>query len=253
MSLDSKLQGKLALVTGGSRGIGRAIALALADEGATVAVNYRIQESTARSVVAAIQQSGGQASAFQADLTDRDEVEHLFQQVDEMLGGLDILVLNAGQVGRGTVQEISDEEWSDVLDVNLRGAFHCVRVAVPRLIARGGGSIITISSDVAKLGGRTTGVHYAASKGGLVAMMLTLARQLAPYGIRVNDVAPAEIQTDMLAQRSEDSRNKARQKIPLGRLGMPEDVAPAVVFLASDSAKFITGISLDINGGLHLA
>lgn len=253
MPLDTGLQDKVALVTGGSRGIGRAIALALADEGAAVAVNYRVQESAARSVVATIEQSGERALAVRADLTDGDEVEQLFQQVDETLGGLDILVLNAGQVGRGAVQDIRDEDWANILDVNLRGAFQCIRTAVPRLIARGGGSIITISSDVAKLGGRTTGVHYAASKGGLVAMMLTLARQLAPYGIRVNDVAPAEIQTDMLAQRSEESRDKARQKIPLGRLGTPEDVAPAVVFLASDSAKFITGISLDVNGGLHLA
>lgn len=252
MTLNTDLQGKVALVTGGSRGIGRAITLALAGEGAAVVVNYRAQEAAARSVISLVQQAGGRAVACRADLTRAGEVDHLFQQIDETFGGLDILVLNAGQVGRGPVQEISDEEWTQVLDVNLSGAFYCLRAAVPRLIARGGGSIITISSDVAKTGGRTTGVHYAASKGGLVAMMLTLARQLAPYGIRVNDVAPAEIQTDMLAQRSAESLAGARNKIPLKRLGTPEDVAPAVVFLASEAARFITGISLDVNGGLHL-
>jgi len=243
----------VALVTGGSRGIGRAISLALAREGVNVAVNYRAQKSAAESVVAAIEQDGGKAVALQANLSHKPQIEWMFQHIDETFGGLDILILNAGQVGRGAVEEISDEEWSTVIDVNLGGAFNCLRAAVPRLIARGGGSIITISSDVAKLGGRTTGVHYAASKGGLVAMMLTLARQLAPYGIRVNDVAPAEIQTDMLAQRSQESRENARQNIPLKQLGAPEDVSPAVVFLASDAARFITGVSLDVNGGLHLA
>lgn len=253
MPIATGLAGKVALVTGGSRGIGRAISLALAREGVNVAVNYRAQKSAAEAVVAAIEQDGGKAVALQANLSHKPQIEQLFQHIDETFGGLDILILNAGRVGRGAVEEISDEEWSTVIDVNLGGAFNCLRVAVPRLIARGGGSIITISSDVAKLGGRTTGVHYAASKGGLVAMMLTLARQLAPYGIRVNDVAPAEIQTDMLAQRSQESRETARQKIPLKRLGAPEDVSPAVVFLASDAARFITGVSLDVNGGLHLA
>ncbi len=250
--METGLTDKVVLVTGGSRGIGRAIALAFAAEGASVAISYHIRREAAEAVVGEIRRREGRAAAFQADLASPANTHALFDAVDETFGGLDVLVVNAGQVGRGQVHELTEAEWQHILNVNLSAAFRCVQLAVARLLARGGGTIITVSSDAAKRGGRATGVHYAASKGGLLAMSYTLARQLARHRIRVNDVAPAEIQTDMLADRASENLDLVRQRIPLGRLGAPEDVARAVVFLASEAAAFITGVSLDVDGGLHL-
>jgi NAD(P)-dependent dehydrogenase (short-subunit alcohol dehydrogenase family) len=253
MPQQGSLSEKVALVTGGASGIGASIAKRLASDGISTVINYRSQEEQATALVQQICESGGVAAAVQADLKHTSEVDSLVDQVVNMYGGLDILVVCAGIVGRGAVQDITDDDWSNTIEINLAGAFRSIRSAVPHLIERGGGSIVTVSSDAGKFGGRATGVHYAASKGGMIAMTMTLARQLAPFSIRVNDVAPAEIQTGMLASLSEEHLSKVRKKLPLGRLGRPEDVSEAVAYLASDSASFITGISLDVDGGLHLS
>ena len=242
---------RVALVTGGSVGIGRSIAEALGQAGADVAVNYRTHAAEAEQVAAAIRSLGRQAIAVHADVRDTAAVEAMMAEVAATLGGLHILVNNAGVAGPGLLAEIGDDDWDLILDVNLKGSFLCCRAAVPRILAAGGGSIINVGSNAGRTGGTPHQVAYAASKAGLDGLTKALSRELVRQGVRVNCVAPTTVGTEMvLGRASAEELVERTQSIPLGRFGQPEEVAAAVVFLADDAAAAaVTGQTLYVNGG----
>jgi len=247
--LSESLAGRVALVTGGSRGIGRATCLALAGRGAAVAVHYRLQAQAAQEVVAQITNEGGKAFAFQADLSDSAAASHLVAQAVATLGRVDILVNNAGEMTDSAVVDMSDELWERALTVNLTSAFRCARACIPGMKARQWGRIINVSSQVAYTGS-TNHAHYAAAKSGLLGFTYSLAKELGTSGITVNLVAPGRITTDMLLERMAGREEEWLKQTPMGRIGDPEEVAAAIAFLASDAASYITGANLHINGGL---
>lgn len=242
------LSGKRALVTGGARGLGRACALRLAEAGATVGV-VDIDLEGAHETAAAC--PGG--LAFQADLADPDAILRMAAKVHESLGDLDILINNAGIVAyaRG-VAGFSLEEWDRVLDVNLRGTVWVCRAFIEGMKRRRNGRIINFSSLAARVGGIEAGLHYAASKAGLIGVTRTLAKECGPYGITVNAIAPGIIATETVLRFLAGREQEYAAQSLLGRLGTPEDVANAVLFLASPLASYITGIVLDINGGMYM-
>jgi NAD(P)-dependent dehydrogenase (short-subunit alcohol dehydrogenase family) len=247
-----RLSGKVVLVTGASRGIGRAIALACAHEGADVAVNYVTRPEQAREVAGEIGRLGRRAVAISADVADRQQVEAMFAQIWQELGGLDVLVNNAGIETIVPLLDLTDEQWQRVTDVNLKGSWLCAQVFARRLIVAGrGGAIVNLGSIQAGLAlpGRT---HYAPTKRGVEALTRNLATELAPHGIRVNCIHPGVIQTDMTRWVIDDPQvlPAVLDKIPLHRPGQPEEVAPAAVFLASDEASYITGQCLYVDGGM---
>lgn len=244
-----KLASKIALVTGGSRGIGAAIAIELAREGCDVAVNYATHSERAEEVVNQILELGRKAVAVQADVSDHDQVQRMMARTVEELGDIDILVNNAGIIRRGSSVEHTLEEWERVLRVNLWGTFNCSKEVVPRMLERGRGKIVNISSIAGKVGDVASAPSYGSSKGAMNALTKSLARELAPHGINVNAIAPHAIETEMSAEWPDEKRRQIVSEIPLRRLGQPEEVAAAVVFLASEGAGFITGEILDINGG----
>ncbi len=244
-----KLRGKVALVTGAGRGIGRAIAEALAQEGADVAladVDLHAAQAAGQEIS---ERWGRTALAAQMDVANLEEVRAVFQSVVERFGRLDILVNNAGIIRRGTLEDHRDEDWEKVMAVNLKGTYYCSREAAQVMKKQGGGRIINISSVAGKVGDITSAPSYGPSKGAVNTLTKSLARELAPYGITVNAVAPHAIETEMSAEWSEERRKAVVAQIPLGRLGRPEEVAAAVVFLASPEAGFVTGEILDVNGG----
>ncbi len=240
---------KVALVTGASRGIGRAVALELARAGAAVAVNYTASEGPAREVVREIEQMGGKAIPVRFDVADPEAVARGVKEVEEALGAIDILVNNAGITRDGLLVRLKDEDWERVLSVNLRGAFLVTRAVLPGMMKRRYGRIINISSVVA-FSGNPGQTNYAASKAGLVGFSRSLALEVARRGITVNVVAPGLIETDMTAALPEKAREALLSRVPMGRAGTPQEVAHAVVFLASDRASYITGTVLHVNGGL---
>ncbi|MCR4392639.1 MAG: 3-oxoacyl-ACP reductase FabG [Candidatus Acetothermia bacterium] len=239
---------RVALVTGGARGIGRAIALALAKEGADLVVSD-VDLAGARTVAGEIQAIGRQALAVRADVSLLSDVQVLFKKTVDEFGRLDILVNNAGIIRRGSLEDHSDEDWEKVLAVNLRGTYYCSREAARIMKRQGSGRIINISSVAGKVGDITSAPSYGPSKGAVDVLTKSLARELAPFGVTVNAVAPHAIETEMSAEWSEERRQAIISQIPVGRLGKPEEVAAAVVFLASPGAAFITGEILDVNGG----
>jgi 3-oxoacyl-[acyl-carrier protein] reductase len=248
------LSGKVALVTGGSRGIGAACCRLLAHAGCDVAVNFRRNGAAARSVVEEVTAQGRKALAVGADVADPMRVGLMLEQVVQELGGLDIVVSNAGIWTRGDIDTMTDADWARMMAVNLTGAFHVARASVGHLRARGkGGSIVFIASTAGQRG-ESNHSHYAASKGGLIAMTKSLAVELAPHGIRVNAVSPGWIRTDMTKPylRPERIDESLKEPIPLGHPGEPEDVAGPVVFLASPLARHMTGAVLNVNGGAVL-
>jgi 3-oxoacyl-[acyl-carrier protein] reductase len=247
----SALAGKVAVVTGSSRGIGRAIALELARHGASVVINYHSNASAAEEVVALIREQGGQAVAVQADVSSAGQAEHLVEATLEAYGTVDILVNNAGITRDTLLMRMSEEDWDAVLDTNLKGAFHCVKAVQRTFLRKRGGRIISISS-VAGVMGNAGQANYAAAKAGLIGFTKSVARELGSRNITANAVAPGFVETDMTNALPEGVIEAARAQIPLGRLGQPEDVAALVAFLASDAAAYITGQVICVDGGLAM-
>jgi len=245
------LKGKKALVTGGSRGIGRGIVLALAEQGADVAVNYHSKIKEAKEAVAAVEALGQESFAVQADVSQKDQVNKMFAQVKEKWGRLDILVNNAGILSFAPFEQITEQQWDQIMAVNLKGQFLCSQEAV-KLMSQGA-KIINIASIAS--GGVGIGfsniAHYTASKGGVVALTESMAVDLAGRGININAVAPGVIATDMTKGMLADEKTKAglMARIPKKRVGQPKDIGAAVAFLASDEADYIDGATLYVDGG----
>jgi 3-oxoacyl-[acyl-carrier protein] reductase len=242
-------EGRIALVTGAARGIGKAIAEVFAGENACVIINdIREKEDLAR-VARDISTSESQCLAIRADVGDSAQVRDMMAQIEKTFNRLDILVNNAGIICRGSIETVTENDWDQVIQVNLKGTFNCCKAAADIMIKQRSGKIINVSSIAGKTGDITSAPGYGPSKAAIDGLTKTLARQLASYGINVNGVAPHAIETDMSAQWSEEKRRAIIEAIPLKRLGQPQDVAEAVLFLASDKASFITGEILDVNGG----
>ncbi len=244
-----ELKGRVALVTGASRGIGRAVALELARAGAKVAVNYAASEEAARELVSRIKEEGGEALAVRFNVANSKEVTEGVKLVEEELGQVDILVNNAGITRDALLIRMKEEAFDEVIAVNLKGVFNVTKAVVPGMLKKRYGRIINISSVVA-FSGNPGQTNYAASKAALVGFSKSLALELAPKGITVNVVAPGYIETDMTAALPEKAKEALLSRVPLGRPGTPEEVAYAVLFLASDKASYITGSVLHVNGGL---
>ena len=243
------LEGKVALVTGGSRGIGRAIAIRLAQEGAKVAVNYAGNQAAAEEVKAIIEEQGGTALLVQADVSDSAAATEMVTRVHEELGGLDILVNNAGITRDTLLVRMKDEDFDAVINTNLKGIYTCTKAAAKFMTKQRSGRIVNLSSVVGEIGnvGQT---NYAAAKAGVIGFSKAAAKEFAPRGITVNVVAPGFIDTDMTAVLKDNIREKIAEGIPLGALGKPEHVADAVLFLVSDAASYITGQTLNVDGGM---
>lgn len=258
------LHGQVAIVTGGSSGIGAAIAVALARAGATVVVDHRPKDRSAEeaeAIVAAIEKSGGTANAFAADVTDEAQVDHLVADTVARYGGLDIMVANAGVESPARIQDMELEDWRKVIDVNLTGAFLCARAAARAFLAR------EPRPEVSKAAGKiifTSSVHefipwafqsnYAASKGGVMMLMKSLAQELAPSRIRVNSIAPGAVRTSIntAAWQTEDALGELLKLVPYDRIGEPEDIGRAAAWLASDAADYVVGTTLVVDGGMSL-
>ena len=243
------LDGKTALVTGASRGIGRAVALRLAEEGARVAINYAGNVKAAEEVKAAIEAAGGTAMLCRADIADSAAVEAMVDSVVKAFGAIDILVNNAGITRDTLLMRMKNEDFEKVLDTNLKGVFYCTKAVSKLMMKKRAGRIVNMSSVVGLVGnaGQT---NYAAAKAGVIGFSKSAAKELASRGITVNVVAPGFIGTDMTAGLSEAVKEKALADIPLGKMGEPKDVANAVLFLASDQASYITGQVVNVDGGM---
>jgi 3-oxoacyl-[acyl-carrier protein] reductase len=245
------LDGKVALVTGGSRGIGRAIALRLADMGATVAINYVSNPDAAREVVAAIVARGGHAGLYKFDVADAQAVDEAVARVIEDYGRLDILVNNAGITRDGLLMKMKEESWDQVLDTNLKGAFNCIKAVNRPMMKQRWGRIVNISSVIGFLGNAGQ-ANYAAAKAGLTGLTRSVARELASRGITVNGVAPGYIDTDMTRDLVEEVKNKIVLEIPMRAMGSAEDVAGAVAYLVGEDARYVTGQFIHVNGGMFM-
>lgn len=245
------LQGRVALVTGGSRGIGREVALTLADRGASVAVNYARREDAARTVCEEIHAAGGRAIAVGFDVADDDSVKAGIDSITSELGNLHILVNNAGISIDALLMRAREEDWQRTMDVNLKGAFTCAKHCSRQLLrAKSSGRIINLSSVIGERGNAGQSM-YAASKAGLIGLTKSLAREFAGRGVTVNAVTPGYIDTDMTSESLDDSARKELLKsIPLGRVGSPREIAEAVAFLAAPAAAYVTGHVMRVNGGL---
>lgn len=245
------LQDKVAVVTGSSRGIGRAIALELARRGAKVVVNYNSSADAANEVVEAIERDGGEAIAVQADVRDLDQAKRLVKAAIDTFDRIDILVNNAGTTRDQLLMLMSEKDWDLVLETNLKGVFNCCKAAARPMMRQRSGRIVNISSvsGIVGQGGQT---NYAASKAGMIGFTKSLAKELGSRNITVNAVAPGFVLTDLTSDLSGDLKEQAKEATPLGRMGQPAEIAYAVAFLASDRASFITGEVLTVDGGLAM-
>jgi len=248
------LNGKVALVTGSSSGIGRAAAEALAASGARVAINFHRNEAGAEAARAAITEAGGKAIAVQADVTRASDVESMVKQTVAEFGPIDILVNNAGSlIERLRILELSEERWDEAIDLNLKSAFLCCRAVAASMMERKTGAIINVSSIAGRNGGALGSIHYSTAKGGVITFTKGLAKELAPFGIRVNAISPGVIDTPYHEQFSSAEMMKTYVgMIPLGRIGKPAEVAQVVCFLASDAAGYLAGETIEINGGMFM-
>lgn len=247
----SNVEGKVALVTGASRGIGRAIALALASAGADVVVNYAGSEAAAKETAQAIEAMGRRAITVQANVGKSDEAEQLVKTVLEQFGRIDILVNNAGITRDNLIMRMKEEEFDQVIETNLKGVFNCLKSVTRPMMKQRSGRIINISSVVGVMGNPGQS-NYVAAKAGVIGLTKASARELASRGITVNCVAPGFIETEMTDVLPEETRAELMKSIPLARLGSPEDVAKAVLFLASDDANYMTGQTLHVDGGMYM-
>lgn len=243
------LTGKIALVTGASRGIGRSIALELAKQGASVAVNYSGSEERARQVVEEIHQNGGKAIAIQADVANADSVTAMVKEVTTTFGSLDILVNNAGITRDNLLMRMKEDEWDAVINTNLKGVFNCTKAVTRTMMKQRSGRIINIASIVG-VSGNPGQANYVAAKAGVIGLTKTTAKELSSRGITVNAVAPGFIETDMTDALEANVKEEMMKQIPLARLGRPEDVAAAVKFLASEESSYMTGQTLHVDGGM---
>lgn len=243
------LVGKVALVTGGSRGIGRAVALKLAENGADVAINYAGNTAAAEEVKAAIEKLGRRAMLVQGSVADTDGVQTLVNQVVKELGRLDILINNAGITRDVLLMRMKEADWDAVLETNLKGVFNCSKAVMRTMMKQKSGRIVNMASVVGEMGNAGQ-ANYAAAKAGVIGFTKSLAKEVASRGITVNAVAPGFIATDMTKVLTDDQKAEMAKSIPLGRAGQPEDVANAVLFLVSDEAAYITGQVLNVDGGM---
>ena len=245
------LENKVALVTGGSRGIGRAVALELASRGAAVVVNYNKSPDAADEVIRKIEETGGKAAAFQADVSDTKQAEALVKFSVEKFGDLSILVNNAGITKDTVIMMMSEADWDAVINTNLKSTFNCSKAAVKHMMRKRYGRIINIASVAGQMGnpGQT---NYSASKGGQIAFTKSLAREVAARNITVNAVAPGFVDTEILNAMPPETLQAALKLVPLSRLAKPEEIGYAVAFLASDQAAFITGQVLGVDGGMAM-
>lgn len=249
--MENMLKDKVALVTGASRGIGKAIAIALAHQGAKVAINYSSSDDAALEVYETIRKNDGTAEIFKAKVNVEEEVDSMFTAIEEKLGNVDILVNNAGITKDNLLMRMKTEEWDSVVDVNLKGAFLCTRRVLKGMMKARYGKIINISSVVG-FSGNAGQFNYSATKAGIIGMTKSAALELSSRGIRVNAVAPGFIETDMTAVLTDEVKAAYMEKIPLKALGKAEDIADAVVYLASPMSDYMTGQTLHLNGGLYL-
>ncbi|MER2036666.1 MAG: 3-oxoacyl-[acyl-carrier-protein] reductase [Solibacillus sp.] len=243
------LTGKCAVVTGASRGIGRAIALELAAQGAKVVVNYSGSAQKAEQVVGEIKANGGEAIAVQANVADADAVQQLMNSAVDTYGSLDILVNNAGITRDNLLMRMKNDEWDDVINTNLKGVFLCIKAVSRQMMKQRAGRIINISSIVG-VAGNPGQANYVAAKAGVIGLTKTTAQELASRNILVNAIAPGFITTEMTEGLPEELKDGMLKQIPLAKLGQPEDIAKAVAFFASDNASYITGQTLHIDGGM---
>ncbi|HEI5325295.1 TPA: 3-oxoacyl-[acyl-carrier-protein] reductase [Staphylococcus aureus] len=242
---------KSALVTGASRGIGRSIALQLAEEGYNVAVNYAGSKEKAEAVVEEIKAKGVDSFAIQANVADADEVKAMIKEVVSQFGSLDVLVNNAGITRDNLLMRMKEQEWDDVIDTNLKGVFNCIQKATPQMLRQRSGAIINLSSVVGAVGNPGQ-ANYVATKAGVIGLTKSAARELASRGITVNAVAPGFIVSDMTDALSDELKEQMLTQIPLARFGQDTDIANTVSFLASDKAKYITGQTIHVNGGMYM-
>lgn len=242
---------KSALVTGASRGIGRSIALQLAEEGYNVAVNYAGSKEKAEAVVEEIKAKGVDSFAIQANVADADEVKAMIKEVVSQFGSLDVLVNNAGITRDNLLMRMKEQEWDDVIDTNLKGVFNCIQKATPQMLRQRSGAIVNLSSVVGAVGNPGQ-ANYVATKAGVIGLTKSAARELASRGITVNAVAPGFIVSDMTDALSDELKEQMLTQIPLARFGQDTDIANTVAFLASDKAKYITGQTIHVNGGMYM-
>ena len=243
-----KLQGQVAVVTGASRGIGKEIALAYAREGAKVVIHYHKNEQSAFQIQKAIEERGGTAFIYQADVRNVEEIDRMIKEVIGQFGRIDILVNNAGIAEYKMFIDLREQEWKNMMDIHVNGAFHCSQKVLRYMLRENNGTIINISS-VWGMVGASCEVHYSTAKGALIAFTKALAKEVGPSGITVNCIAPGVIETDMLKELEEEDKEALKEETPIGRLGTPSDVAYVAVFLAQKEARFITGQVISPNGG----
>ncbi len=244
------LKGKIALITGGSRGIGKSISKRLASQGATVVINYTQNETAAENTKKEIEESGGQAFASKFDVSDFDKVHQEIDKIIEKFGGLHILINNAGITQDTLLMRMKEEDWDSVISINLKGIFNCTKAVTRNMFKQREGRVVNLTSVVGEMGnaGQT---NYAASKAGIIGFTKACAREMAPRGITVNAISPGFIKTDITDELTEDLKKDYISRIPMNRFGTPEDIAGAVSFLVSEDATYITGEVFRINGGIY--